>query len=245
MNQTLTAFNETADTTEPSPDAGEGRSASRNASDQYGTPVWLIDRFQQYLPGGLFDLDAAAGAEATEIARWRLTIEDDALAPDTDWLQPKTATRGDVDSILLNPPFSDPEPFLRRLVSAVDPADPEKADFAISITRADTTTDWFHDHLSKATALWFYDGRFEFHSPDASGDAGFACAVGLFGTPPEGLLQDLAEDGQFYTRDEVDDLTDQQGLNEFGVAPDTPFVRMDDYDNPLDEARRRFDQYTE
>jgi hypothetical protein len=209
----------------------------RSDSDEYGTPVSLIERFQRYLPGGLFDLDAAAGAEATQISRWRLTKADDALADDTDWLAPTPETnRGDVDSIFLNPPFSDPYPFIRRFIEAIDPDDPEKASFGVTITRADTTTDYFHDFLSNAT-LFMRDDRESFVG--AGDDANFACIIGLFGDPPEGLLEDLSDDGQFYERQTIDELTEQSGLNEFGVAPDTPFVQMDRYDNPFEEARRR------
>jgi hypothetical protein len=184
----------------------------------------LVERLQQHLPGGRFDRDCAAGAEATEIARKKWTKEDDALAQ-PEWAGP------DIDTLFLNPPFSNPLPFLRRLVAAVDPDDPTKANFAISITRSDTTTQWFQEHLKDAV-LWFHDDRFEFVSPESSGDAGFACAVALFGEIPDGLLADLARDGQIYSRDEVEPANPQRSLDTVGDEsadkPGVPVVTTDD-----------------
>jgi hypothetical protein len=193
-------------------DGSDGDGDSGTGNNEYGTPIWLIKRLQVYLPGGLFDRDVAAGAEGTQIARNRWTKEDDALAQ-PEWAGPQ------IDSLLCNPPYGGkigPEPFLRRLADAVDPDDPTKADFAVSITRSDTTTEWFHEHLGEATALWFHDDRFEFISPDASGDAGFACTVALFGEIPDGLLADLARDGQIYSQDEIEPANPQPTLDTFG-----------------------------
>lgn len=207
------------------PDTDPDTGVDTNTSDQYGTPVWLVKRLQKHLPGSLFDRDLAAGAEVTQIARERWTKADDALSQ-PEWAGP------DINTLFLNPPFSDPEPFLRRLVSAVNPADPTKANFAVTITRSDTTTNWFQSYLSQAEMLWFHDGRFSFHNPDVSGDAGFACTIGLFGDVPDGLPADLARDGQIYRHDEVEPANPQPTLDTFGSkesdTPGIPVVTSDD-----------------
>jgi hypothetical protein len=207
-------------------DTSDGDSGTGN--NEYGTPIWFVERLQKHLPGGLFDRDVAAGAEGTQIARHKWTKEDDALSQ-PQWAGPK------IDSLFCNPPYGGkigPEPFLRRLADAVDPDDPTKANFAVSITRSDTTTEWFHEHLGEATALWFHDDRFEFISPDASGDAGFACTVALFGEIPDGLLADLARDGQIYSQDEIEAADPQPALDTFGGddtdKPGVPVVTTDD-----------------
>lgn len=222
---------------DPRSDNQADTTSSDTGNNEYGTPIWFIERLQKHLPGSLFDRDVAAGAEGTQIARRKWTKEDDALSQ-PEWAGPE------IETLFCNPPYGGgigPEPFLRRLVDAVDPDDPTKADFAVSITRSDTTTQWFHEHLGEATALWFYDDRFEFINPDASGDAGFACAVALFGEIPDGLLADLARDGQIYSQEEVEPANPQPSLDAFGSGDDTPGVPVvttdDTATTDLDYAR--------
>jgi len=174
-------------------------------SDEYGTPRWFISRLQKHV--GVFDLDPAAGAERARIAHQRYTKEDNGLTK--EWGRP------DVDTIFLNPPYSDPEPFLGQLKEAVDPTDPDKASLGISITRGDTSTGWFHDHLTAAEYLFFYDGRYSFHG--ASNDAGFSCTVAIFGDPPNSLLRDLATDGVFYTQTEIDAAVQQESIQQLAT----------------------------
>lgn len=211
-NVQLDSFNQTA-TEEPAPasdteDAespsvpAEGRSASENSgSDEYGTPRWLIRRLTDYQK---FDLDPAAGAEPMPIAQARFTEDDDGLSQ--SWTGPS------IDSIYLNPPYSDPEPFLRKLKHAVDPDDDDAATYGISLTKSDTSTNWFHDHLVQATVLCFLDTRLKFHGGKQG--AKFPNVLGVFGEPPEPLLDTLADLGELYSRVEVNAAVEQQRLDD-------------------------------
>lgn len=211
-NVQLDSFNQTA-TEEPgspsntgdaeSPSApSEGVSASENTgSDEYGTPRWLIRRLTEIQK---FDLDPAAGAEPMPIARARFTEDDDGLSQSWTW--------PDIDSIYLNPPYSDPEPFLRKLKHAVDPDNDDAATYGISLTKSDTSTNWFHDHLVQATVLCFLDTRLKFHGGKQG--AKFPNVLGVFGEPPEPLLDTLADLGELYSRVEVNAAVEQQRLDD-------------------------------
>lgn len=192
-------------------------SSTDTGSDEYGTPREYIDRFTKYVT---FDLDPAAGAERRPVASIRYTKEDDGLSK--RWCLP------DVDSIWLNPPYSDPEPFLAKLVDAVDPDDPLKANVGIAVTRCDTSTGWFQNHMSSATALWFENDRVSFDG--ASNDAGFACIFGLFGDVPDELLRDLSQDGLIYTNAEITRATEQSQLDEM-LAESTAGTAIQTTDN--------------
>jgi len=191
------------DEVEPAP-SDEGSSED---SDEYGTPRWLIRRLQEALPGDgrtLFDLDPTSGAEPIEIAEMRYTKADDCFQQ--QWALPS------VDTIYLNPPYSNPEPLLERLKHAVDPNDPEAASLAVSLTKSDTSTGWFHDHLTEAEVLCFPDDRLSFHG--ASQGAKFPNAIGVFGDPGEELLDMLSGLGELYTRVEVEAALEQQRLGD-------------------------------
>lgn len=180
----------------------EGRSASESSdSDEYGTPRWLIRRLTDHRK---FDLDPTSGAEPIPIARLRYTKDDNGLS------QPWTGPG--IDSIYLNPPYADPEPFLRKLKHAVNPNDEEAATYGISLTKSDTSTNWFHDHLVEATVLCFLDTRLKFHGGEKS--AKFPNVLGVFGKPPEPLLDTLADLGELYSRIEVNAAVEQQRLDD-------------------------------
>lgn len=180
----------------------EGVSASENTgSDEYGTPRWLIRRLTDHQK---FDLDPAAGAEPMAIAQSWFTEEDDGLSH--PWTGP------DIDSIYLNPPYSDPEPFLRKLKHAVDPDDDDAATYGISLTKSDTSTNWFHDHLVQATVLCFLDTRLKFHGGKQG--AKFPNVLGVFGEPPEPLLDTIVDLGELYSRVEVNAAVEQQRLDD-------------------------------
>lgn len=188
-----------------SPSSDEGSSKD---SDEYGTPRWLIRRLQEALPGDgrtPFDLDPTSGAEPIEIAEMRYTKAVNGL--EQPWALPS------VDTIYLNPPYSDPEPFLRRLKHAVDPDDPEAASLGISLTKSDTSTNWFHDHLTEARVLCFLDDRLSFYGGGGQG-ARFPNAIGVFGEPEEELLETLSNLGELYSRVEVETALEQQRLDD-------------------------------
>lgn len=185
----------------PSPDEGTPTNTESKESDEYGTPRWLIRRLTDE---GLFDLDPTSGAEPIPIAKKRFNKRMDALK--------QTWTGPEIDSIYLNPPYSNPEPFLRELKLAVDSDDPDAADYALSLTKADTSTGWFHEHLTQATVLCFLDSRLKFYGGDQG--AKFPNVIGVFGEPPKHLLETVADLGELYSRVEVAAAAEQQRLDD-------------------------------
>lgn len=185
----------------PPSDEGTPSNTDSKGSDEYGTPRWLIRRLTDE---GLFDLDPTSGAEPIPIAKKRFNKRMDALKQ--SW------TGAEINSIWLNPPYSNPEPFLRELKLAVDPDDPDAANYALSLTKADTSTGWFHQHLTEATVLCFLDSRLKFYGGDQG--AKFPNVIGVFGEPPKHLLETVADLGELYSRVEVNAAAEQQRLDD-------------------------------
>jgi phage N-6-adenine-methyltransferase len=178
------------------------RVSSQQGNDEYGTPRWLIRRLTDAI-GGRFALDPAAGAEPTRIANERYTKAEDGLSQ--DW----TSVDG---PIYLNPPYSDPEPWLEQLSRTVDPAASSGPDFAVALTKMDTSTGWFHDHLTDATVLCLLTDRLSYYGGDSS--ASFASGLSVFGEPPRTLLETLSEVGALYAQVEVATALDQQTFDD-------------------------------
>jgi len=174
------------------------RVSSQQGNDEYGTPRWLIRRLTDAI-GGRFALDPAAGAEPTPIAEERYTKAEDGLSQ--DW----TSADG---PIYLNPPYSNPEPWLQRLSAAVDPDARVGPDFAVALTKMDTSTGWFHDHLTDATVLCLLSDRLSYYGGESS--ASFASGLSVFGDPPRPLLETLGDVGALYAQVEVENALEQQ-----------------------------------
>jgi phage N-6-adenine-methyltransferase len=199
---TLARFDAGSEDTSTTPD--------RSGSDEYGTPRQLIARLTDATDDGVFSLDPAAGAEdaTTRIARKRYTKSDGGLK--------QTWTGQEIESIFCNPPYSDPEPFLQKLKLAVDPDDETAATYGIALTKADTSTQWFHDHLTKASFICFVEGRLTFAGGDNS--APFPNAIAAFGDPPESLIRTLDDIGALYSDIEIEAATEQQQLDDLFTA---------------------------
>lgn len=176
------------------------------ASDEYGTPPWIIRSLTDVI--GLFDLDPAAGAEPANvtIAKNKFTIADNGLT--NSWRSPE------YESIFLNPPYSNPSPFLRKLKHAVDPNDPNAATFGIALVKSDTSTGWFHNHLSEATVLAFINQRLKFVGSDRSGTPDFQNVLAIFGDAPTELLESISEYTQLYTQVQISDEIEQKQLDD-------------------------------
>lgn len=205
-NATLDAFDQSGGGANG---AGNEPTSSEDDSDEYGTPRWVIRKLTER---GLFDLDPTAGAEPIPIATNRYVKEDDGLSQ--VWATP------DVDSIYLNPPYSDPKPFLQKLKHAVDPDDPNAATWAVSLTKADTSTGWFHEHVVEASVLCFVDKRLKFYGGKQG--AKFANVFAAFGDPPQHIIEALSDMGELYTRVQVANAMEQKSLEDLwtdgGVA---------------------------
>ena len=103
-------------------------------TDEWGTPASLIRKFYDAL-GGPFDLDPAAGAEPIQIADERFTKEDNGLA--RDW---------NADSVWLNPPYSDPTPWMRKVQRELDRDDHRAPAFIVALVCGDCSADWFQNY---------------------------------------------------------------------------------------------------
>lgn len=123
-------------------------------SDQWATPRRVIETLEQPLDG--FDVDPASGAEDEPIAPTRYTVEDDGLAQ--SW-------HGDV---WLNPPYSDPGPWLEKAREEIEEGD---AEIVVALIKGDTSTSWYHRHAVEADFTCFVDGRLKFEG--ASSQAAF------------------------------------------------------------------------
>lgn len=191
------------------PTSEDGVPQKSKESDEYGTPPWIIRSLTDII--GQFDLDPAAGAEPAniQIAKDRFTIEDNGLT--NSWKSPC------YESIFLNPPYSNPSPFLRKLKHAVDPNDSNAATFGVALIKSDTSTDWFHNHLSEATVLAFINQRLKFVGSDRSGTPDFQNVLAIFGDPPTELLESISEYTQLYTRVQLNDKIEQKQLDDLFV----------------------------
>ena len=102
------------------------------------TPLVLLDRL------GEFDLDPC-GFPGHRTARQLICWPDDGLQKDWN------------GRVWLNPPYSEPAPWLDRLLKHGD---------GTALVLASTDTKWFHDHATKATGLLFIRGRPSFLRED-------------------------------------------------------------------------------
>jgi hypothetical protein len=93
---------------------------------------------------GGFDLDPASGCEPQPIAENRYTKDNDGLS--SPWF----------GTVWLNPPFSDKEPWYRRLVNQYEHGDVTDA---AAVATGDPSTVWFHDYFSTADLICFLEGR--------------------------------------------------------------------------------------
>lgn len=152
-------------------------------SDERGTPADLIRKFHRAL-GGRFDLDPAAGAEPIPIADERYTKQDNGLA--RDW---------NADSVGLNPPYSDPKDWMRKVQRELDRDDPRAPEFIVALMRGDCSTEWFQ-HYGTGEYLGLVADRLEFtNTGDNPRSSNFLIG---FGDVPDAVLNVFEELGAVY-----------------------------------------------
>ena len=102
------------------------------AKDTTLTPLWMIKKL------GVFDLDPC-GFEGHATANELFILPKDGLKE--EWL----------GRVCLNPPYSDPKPFLEKMVGHNN---------GIALVLAFVETYWFHKYIwEKASAVFFQKGR--------------------------------------------------------------------------------------
>lgn len=175
------------------------------SSDEHGTPRWLVRTLQRAIGDTddetLFDLDPAAGAESSPIAHNRYTIDDNGL--NQRW------TGDEIDTIFLNPPYSNTKPFVKKLYKA-SKDDPDIV--GIALVKSDTGLNWFHDYMTEAVVLCLPE-RLTFQG--SKKEANFSNTIGVFGSPSAELLETLANEvGPIYAGVEAEAALEQQTFDE-------------------------------
>ena len=135
-------------------------------SDQWFTPQVLVDALARRLDL-TFTLDPAATAESAKAPTF-FTAADDGLAH--DW----TVAAGD-GAVWLNPPYSNPGPWVAKAARTASRGTP-----VVALLRASTDTTWWHDHvMTRATGVTLLRGRVRYVRPGGKtpGPANHASAL--------------------------------------------------------------------
>lgn len=132
-------------------------------SDEWSTPINVFDRIAQVY--GPFDLDACC-REETAKAQLYYTKEHDGL--EREWH----------GRVWVNPPYSDPRPWIKKAVESVRQGDAQRV---VMLLPAATDTSWFHDLVLPHADVVFVKGRIRFigwqGTPIGSPKAGSIIAV--------------------------------------------------------------------
>lgn len=148
-------------------------------SDDRCTPPNVLACVGEFWPAGI-DLDPCSNPWSLVKARRAWTKSDDALAK--RWCD--HVPRG--GSIWMNPPFSNPEPFVSRLVLAIHDVNAE----ALLLVRHDSTTAWWQAIEHHADALCLVRDRLRFRlAGEDTGSADHATTIAMFTrrTKPKGI----------------------------------------------------------
>lgn len=163
-------------------------------TDEWATPPELLRALDEAVSG--FDLDPCSGAEQQCIADSRYTAEDDGLSE--AWF----------GTVWVNPPYSDMDRWMRK---AVNESHREDVGTILVLAPARTSTQWFHNYASKATATGFIEGRLTFGDPrDQVRNAPFPSIICVFGDAPDPLMDLLDRKGIVYRSEDREQRTEQQ-----------------------------------
>jgi len=111
--------------------------------DHASSDVWLTPPIVFEALGIVFDLDPASppgGVPWIPATRHYSEIDDGLIQP---W----------EGRVWLNPPYSDPRPWVERLAIHAD---------GVALLPVDTSTGWWHDQVTSAAMLCFVKGRLRF-----------------------------------------------------------------------------------
>jgi len=176
-------------------------------TDERGTPAGLIREFHRALDGR-FDLDPAAGAEPIPTADQRFTKQDNGLAQ--DW---------NAGSVWLNPPYSDPKPWMRKVQRELDRDDPNAPEFIVALMRGDCSTEWFQQY-GTGEYLCLVADRISF--TNTGDDPRYSNYLIGFGDLPDSVLDVFDRLGAVYRRATVSQAHEQGRLDDLlqdgGVA---------------------------
>jgi phage N-6-adenine-methyltransferase len=156
--------------------AKKHKSKSKNSSDEYATPRWVVKKINKGTNG--VDLDPCSGAEKIPIADERYTIEDDGLA--NPWF----------GTVYCNPPYSGPDKWVDKGISESSKDDVE---LIIFLVKGDSSTNWWHDLYEHASFVCFIDQRLSFGEGNSS--ASFANHMFVIGEPNDEFTEVLNDFG--------------------------------------------------
>jgi len=117
------------------------------------TPEPYVEMAREVM--GDIDLDPASDAEAQKVVKANLFYD-----KEDDGLKYPWHSR-----VWLNPPWSDPQPWLEKVIS-------EKVDQAIVLTTNATETEWFQDFVHQVDVVCFPKGRIKSYSHDSGSQRG-------------------------------------------------------------------------
>lgn len=139
-------------------------------SDDRCTPPNVLACVSDFWPGGI-DLDPCSNPWSLVQSRRAWTKRDDALAKRWDEHLPRGGT------LWLNPPFSNPSPFVSRMVLALHDVNGE----GLLLVRHDSTTEWWQAIEHHADALCLVRERVRFRlAGEDTGQADHATTIAMF-----------------------------------------------------------------
>lgn len=113
------------------------------SSDEWSTPQKIIDELTREF--GAFDLDPCCRVETAKAPRYFTLAENGLLQ------------KWDAKRIWLNPPYSNPSPWLRRAVQAA-----RDGSLVLALLPVSTCTGWFHDLVLPFAEIRYIRGRVRF-----------------------------------------------------------------------------------
>jgi len=136
---------------------------SGSGKQNWYTPEYIINSARNTM-GGDFHLDPASSKEANKIVKAHkfITLEEDALNPETRWRNDKHID--DPIRIWMNPPYSRGimSKFINRLIKELT----HLHDQAIVIVNSDTGTSWYQLLLRNSSAICHFNRRVSFIDGD-------------------------------------------------------------------------------
>lgn len=103
-----------------------------SVNDGLWTPEYILEPTMAMFGVNEFGLDPCWNPQSKVKARVKVTAQEDSLRPGFAW--------HDKGEVWLNPPYSDPYPFLRRMAEAV-----VRGALGAALLRHDHTTKWWED----------------------------------------------------------------------------------------------------
>jgi len=203
-----TKITNTAQTVQETTESAEHADSTQSKeSDERGTPRSLITALLK-ANNGLFEIDAASGAEPERIGLIRLTKEDDALTcswnPSDYAMEPsdveRSVTKG---SGWLNPPFSVGREFGKKAASEMEKG---SLDYLLFLCSAQSVSDdWFHDYiLPHAEYICLPENRLKF--TNTGNNPQIPCIIASLGDTPSQIVS------LFHDRGECLELVEQTDI---------------------------------